>query len=221
MRFDHQKVAGDGFMLNLNHVLLALCDPIITRNKKDVIDVKYFLKNSSPNKVNWDGVTRCKSYIDIYRYIFFLFFFLMSASPDDMKNIDNELIPSENYTFSFGTEVFWLTLESLHLGFSCVSEDLNNLKRFIDRLSRRAEMRNNPLLRMLQTQIDKTEDVFFGKYAHTFDPREVRKKKKDNNNNNNINTVYAITWKMLWILLRIFIGYSEQKGWKRAIVNYS
>ena len=162
MRFDHRTVSSDSFMLNLNYILLKLCDPIIKKNMLNKIDSKYFLLKKSANYMTWEDVTR------------------LSCDGDELKEYTEKLYhdteskdnDNENYkpTFGFTTEIFCLTMESLHLGFSCICNELNRMQIHLDRLRRDA--RNNPIAAMMiNMNIAQLEKRLLALIAHLMEQR--------------------------------------------------
>ena len=114
LRYDPRLVASDGFMLNLNYAMLTLCDPIIKKDFKKKLDARYFLIDKKDAIFTWEDSTR------------------MSATSDELKEMSNELDKDPKVKFGFSTEIFCLTLESLHLGFSSVQENVNRDRDGID-----------------------------------------------------------------------------------------
>ncbi len=98
MRFNYKIVSSDGFMLNLNDILLKLCEPIISKNMLNKINTNYFLFNKI-----WKDSTRSATNQQINQQI--------------TQQITEQ---KEEQIFGFTTEIFCLTLEGLHLGFSCI-----------------------------------------------------------------------------------------------------
>eukprot|EP01083_Nonionella_stella_P061089 159270_1 len=163
MRFNHKTVSSDGFMLNLNYVMLALCDPIIKRNMVNKIDANYFLMRDTSNAryMTWEDSTR------------------MNADAQEIKTLQEKLYSSseeeeKEINFGFTTEIFCLTLEALHLGFGCVDKISNTLQVQIERLRRDA--RGNPMAAfMIKMSLQRLETQFLAQIAHLHDPRFILK----------------------------------------------
>ena len=67
MRFDDKLVASAEFMLNLNYIMLTLCEPIISKDLKTKLDPLYFLIdqfNENRSILNWKDCTRMSGNIN-------------------------------------------------------------------------------------------------------------------------------------------------------------
>lgn len=166
MRFDHKQVSSDGFMVNLNFVMLKMCEPIIKKNMLNKLDPRYFLIRKSQQYTTWEDSTRLscdanelKEYTDA----------LYNHGDKDMECKSNEEVPP-NVSFGFTTEIFCLTLESLHLGFSCVYNEVMRLQQHISRMQR--EARANPMAAMMiNMQIRNGETRMLAQVAHLMEPQ--------------------------------------------------
>ena len=73
-------------------------------------------------------------------------------------------------TFGFTTEIFCLTLEGLHLVFSCVVNEISRTRNHIERMRR--EARANPMAApMINMQAQRMEQRVLAQTAHLMDPR--------------------------------------------------
>jgi len=165
MRFDHQRVSGDGFMLNLNFVMLRLCGPIIGREKlMNKLDPRYFLIAPSSHYATWEDATRlsCDAQ-QLRRYTDALY-----DGGADSKSNDGD----QGVSFGFTTEIFCLTLEALHLGFSCIYNEIVRLQRHIARMRR--EARANPMAEAIIThRVQMLEKRLLAQVAHIMDTQFV------------------------------------------------
>ena len=157
MRFDHHIVSRDGFMLNLNYVMLKLCEPIIKKNMLNKIDSRYFLIKKTEHYMTWQDSTRlsCDSHE-------------LKECMDKLYNVDDE--KENEVSFGFTTEIFCLTLEALHLGFSCIYNELSRLQRHIDIMRRDA--RANPMAAIvINMRIQSAEKRLLAQIAHLMEQR--------------------------------------------------
>ena len=159
MRFDHLTVSRDGFMLNLNYILLSLVDPIIKRNMLNKIDTNYFLIHKTRSYLSFEDST------------------LLSCDANEYKTLQDALYKdaeneckSNEVSFGFTTEIFCITLEALHLGFSGICNELHRIQVHIERLRR--EARSNPMAAfMINMNIQNLEKRLLSQIAHLLDQR--------------------------------------------------
>jgi len=116
MRYTRMLAGPDGLLLNLNELMLTLCAPIIKKNMLDKIDGTYFLIPYNYAFMTWNNATR------------------MNSDPSKYNNIISSFSVNMNTKFGFTTQIFALTLEGLHLGFSSVAQMADKMKRRIHSL---------------------------------------------------------------------------------------
>lgn len=171
MRYDHRLCVSDGFMLNLNYLMLSLSEPIIKRDMKQKIDCNYFLVNADQTFLNWDHATR------------------MSADNNELKEVmddyhsthknTNQSNASHRYllgnikdmSFGFTTEIFCLTLESLHLGFCGIVRRLHQLRESVARIERDSVNAPAHAQFLIQRRILLLRQRINGQTAHVLDKR--------------------------------------------------
>lgn len=102
----------DGFMLNLNYVMLELCSPIIDKDFKAKLDTKFFLtRNNKHSRLNFGKNNNLKH----------------ELKQDESKEQDKAA-----REFGFTSKIFCLTLESLHVGFIIAEKRASDFKQVID-----------------------------------------------------------------------------------------
>lgn len=143
MQVDYQDVSGDGFMLNVMHVLLKMCDPIVAGGWKmlEKIDPTY---PQSTHRIDYTDETRLAADSDMLRR-----WWVDRRNANAQDSLTRQLEATaresgitesasaagssrgedseggEDYTmsaqvskdFSFVSECFWLALRSVQLGF--------------------------------------------------------------------------------------------------------
>ena len=118
-------------------------------------------RNKTKNYMTWEDATR------------------LACDSNELKVYENKLYGDEDESksndtkgpsFGFTTEVFCLTLESLHLGFNCIYSELTRLQRHIDRLRR--EARQNPMAAfMINMNVQNLEKRLLAQIAHLMEQR--------------------------------------------------
>lgn len=135
MQFDPRTVSGDGFMMNMMDVLMHLCEPIIAagHSKLNLIDATYPQSNL---RLNFTDETRLAADSDMLKrwWVDKRNFDaqqslihqmkraekeagLDGATTEDGEGSTSEAPKAVSTSFNFVTEIFFLTLRSVQLGF--------------------------------------------------------------------------------------------------------
>lgn len=164
MQVDYAEVSGDGFMLNVMHVLLQLCEPIVNGGWKMLQKIDPTFPQSS-HRLDYEDATRLAADSDMLKRWWVdqrnenaqesLTRHLEAAARESgaaasasssqaaSGSEDAQAAPQQvAKEFGFVTECFWLTLSSIHLGFIAVENmyeesilrTLRHLKDLIDEM---------------------------------------------------------------------------------------
>ncbi|PFH54088.1 hypothetical protein AMATHDRAFT_136414 [Amanita thiersii Skay4041] len=117
MQVDPNTVSSDGFMLNLQSVLLRFAEPFMDANytKMDRIDPLYFLNSS---RIDLKEETRIK------------------ATSEEAAKWENEHRNPMAQAPNFISEIFFLTVAMCHLGYLKTTQTYNNLARLLEDIQR-------------------------------------------------------------------------------------
>lgn len=158
MQVDYKEVSGDGFMLNVMHVLLKLCEPIVSGGWAKLQKISPLYPQSS-HRIDYEDETRLAADSDMLKRWWVdqrnenaqesLTRQLeataresgVALTPGAGASIENE-VKNVGSNFNFVTECFWLALRSIHLGFipvitlyeETLSRSLSRLKELIEDL---------------------------------------------------------------------------------------
>ncbi len=187
MQVDYSAVSGDGFILNIMHILLRLCEPIISGGWKKLEKVDPTFPQSS-HRIDYEDETRLAADSNLLKRWWVdprnenaqesLTRSLevaaresgvgasSSAGPSAMEVDEGELEVSKE--FGFISECFWLALRGIQIGFipvssmyeDTLSKSLRRLKGMIDDMEAAAEMGSLPPDQRQQlTQFKKRFDI--------------------------------------------------------------
>lgn len=178
MQVDYKEVSGDGFILNVMHVLLKLCEPIVDGGWKMLQKIDPTFPQSS-HRLDYEDETRLAADSDMLKR-----WWVDKRNENAQESLTRQLeaaaresgVPpgavassqaagpsnvAENAKevaseFSFVTECFWLALRSIHVGFIAVEN-----------------MYEETILRTLQRMKDVIDDMEAAKEAGTLPPRQM------------------------------------------------
>eukprot|EP00455_Lapot_gusevi_P054776 TRINITY_DN8842_c0_g1_i14.p1 TRINITY_DN8842_c0_g1~~TRINITY_DN8842_c0_g1_i14.p1 ORF type:complete len:1185 (+),score=294.49 TRINITY_DN8842_c0_g1_i14:370-3555(+) len=104
MQFDANSAATDGFFLNLSYTMLMLCKPVVDakQEKMGLVDLQYLI-GGAKTRVDYSSLSR------------------VSATKEEIANLKQaeQKYAEENNgprSFNFVTEIFFMTLNCLHIG---------------------------------------------------------------------------------------------------------
>lgn len=181
MQVDYRAVSGDGFILNIMHVMLRLCEPILAGGwkKLQLVDPTFPQSN---HRIDYDEETRLAADSNLLKRWWVdsrnenaqesLTRHLEAAARDAGVSVGSssagpssstEIAPADamvdddemqhvSKEFGFVTEVFWLTLRSIQIGFipvstmyeDTLSKSLRRLKGMIDDMEGAADRNQLP-----------------------------------------------------------------------------
>lgn len=177
MRVDHKDSSGDGFMMNIMHVLLKLCEPVVDGGWKLLQKVDPTFPQSS-HRIDYEDETRLAADSNMLRR-----WWVDRRNENAQESLSRQLevVARESglssnseesssgagsssqqqvrvpvgTNFSFVTECFWLAMRAIQLGFVAVEN-----------------MYEETLLRTLQRMKEVINDMEAAKESGSFPPRE-------------------------------------------------